>query len=178
MKRILCFQLIAFICTVCFAQELITIHEDFEQNKFEWDESFSDNGTAVIMNNMLMLENKSETTPMCSMCNLPIISDEDFKASITLSKPKINDKDFIGIVFNYEDELNYWVFLVREKTAYIGRYHDGKYRRVRTNPIILQKGDKNDVLLQLQKRGKNLIFSVDNMEVKNTLLISPTTPLG
>ncbi len=166
MKKIFLVQLVFLICNICFAQQMVTVKESFEQNKFNWDESFSDNGSVVLMNEMLMLENKSDATPLSSICNLPISYDEDFTASVTFNKPKINDEDFVGIVFNYEDELNYWVFLVREKEACIGRYYDGKFRRVRTNPIILKKGNKNDVLLQLERKGRNIIFSIDNMEVK------------
>lgn len=166
MKRIILGHLTALICNICFAQGLVTVQESFGQNKFNWDESFTENGTATLMNEMLMLENKSDLVPISSICNLPISFDEDFTATAILNKPNINDKDFVGIVFNYEDEFNFWVFLVREKEACIGRYHDGKFRRVRTNPIILKRGNKNDVTLQLQRKSKNVIFSIDNMEVK------------
>lgn len=166
MRRIFLGLLIILICNICFAQELVTVHESFDQNKFNWDESFTENGTAVLINNMLKLENNSDAIPISSICNLPISSDEDFTASVVLNKPQINEEDYVGIVFNYEDEFNYYVFLVREREACIGRYHDGKFRRIRTNPIILQKGDKNDVILLIQRKGKNIIFSIDNMEVK------------
>lgn len=166
MKKVIFVQLFALICNVCLAQELITVQENFDQNKFNWDELFSENGSIVLVNEMLMIENKSDTQPINAICNLPIAFDEDFTASVVFNKPKINDKNFLGIVFNYEDEDNYWLFLVKEKEAWIGRFHEGKFRRVRTNPIILKKGDKNDVLLQLERSGRNITFSVDNMEVK------------
>lgn len=166
MKKLFALTLCLLQIFILQGQNLRCIKENFDENKFNWDELSTKDGSAFLTNGKMVLTNKSSENTLSSICNLPVLYDEDFTVTTVLDKPEINDKDFIGIVFNYEDEENFWVFLVREKESYIGRYKDGKYIRVRTNPIILKKGKKNDVTLEMKKKGKNIIFSVDNMEIK------------
>lgn len=166
MKKYIIIVVYLFVSILSYGQGMRTIKENFEENKFNWDEISTKLGSAFLINGELVIKNGTNETNMNSICNLPIIYDEDYKVTTTLNNPKINDKEYVGIIFNYEDEEDFWVFLVKEKESFIGRFKNGKYIRVRTNPIILKKGNKSNVILEMEKKGKNIIFRVDNMDVK------------
>lgn len=78
---------------------------------------------------------------------------------------RINDRNWFGFVYNYEDENNFNSFLIQEKKYLIINKVNGVSSISRQGGIILKSGKNKEVTLEIEKKGNKLIFTVDNMEV-------------
>ena len=163
MKSII-FTVCIFICAFANAQDKIIVKEDFENNKFQWEEFFEKEYSGNIQDGYYILQNKKKDYPVHSVTELPINIDENFKITFKLLVPKLNDEYYFGIIFNYEDENNYSNFLVSEKKFKIWNRVNGTNSLSRQNSIILKSGKNREVVIEMEKKGDKLIFRVDNMD--------------
>jgi len=153
-----------FACTFVHAQEKIVVKETFENNKFRWDEFFEKDYSGSIQDGCYVLQNKKDGFLVQSVAELPINIDNNFKITFNFLIPKLDDKYYFGIIFNYEDENNYSSFLVSEKKFKILNRVNGVSSMSRQGGIILKSGKNKEVVIEIEKKGKKLIFNVDNME--------------
>ena len=163
MKNII-FTVCIFICAFANAQDKIIVKEDFENNKFQWEEFFEKEYSGNIQDGYYILQNKKKDYFVHSVTELPINIDENFKITFKLLVPKLNDEYYFGIIFNYEDENNYSNFLVSEKKFKIWNRVNGTNSLSRQNSIILKSGKNREVVIEMEKKGDKLIFRVDNMD--------------
>jgi hypothetical protein len=164
MKKLI-FTVCVLICTLVRAQEKIVVKEDFDNNKFQWEEFFEKEYSGSIQDGYYILQNKKDDYLVRSVTELPINIDKNFKITFKLLIPKLNDEYYFGIIFNYEDENNYSNFLVSEKKFKMWNRTNGISSLSRQNSIILKSGKNKEVLIEMEKKGPKLIFRVDNMEV-------------
>ena len=161
-------KMIFLICvlatTLVHAQEKIVVKETFESNKFRWDEFFEKEYSGSIQDGCYVLQNKKDGYYVQTVTELPINVDNNFKVTFKFLIPKLDDKYYFGIIFNYEDENNYSNFLVSEKKFKISNRIKGVNSVSRQGGIILQSGKNKEVTIEIQKKGKKLLFSVDNVE--------------
>lgn len=167
MKKIIIFLSVLFCFTTIKAQEKHVIKETFESNKYQWDEFYESNGTASIQDGYLLLQNKDKISMLRSVVELPINTSSNFKLLFKMKVKKITESDWFGIVYNYEDENNFNCLLIQEKKFKIINNVNGVYSVSRTGGIILKSGKEKDVIIEMEKRGNKIIFSVDNMEIIN-----------
>ena len=146
------------------AQEKIVVKETFESNKFRWDEFFEKEYSGSIQDRCYVLQNKKDGYYVQTVTELPINVENNFKVTFKFLIPKLDDKYYFGIIFNYEDENNYSNFLVSEKKFKILNRVNGVNSVCRQGGIILKSGKNKEVTIEIQKKGKKLFFSVDNME--------------
>lgn len=130
-----------------------------------------------------------------SVTNLPIDPQRNFKYKVTLMVPKISKKSYFGLVFGYRDQTKevqkhlsrddadrlessygFGAFMVSEgKYKICGGFENTMNNRhlpfmaglvyVENGSVILRSGKDKEVVLEMEKKGKKLIFSVNNMEV-------------
>lgn len=159
--------------------------EDFTDKAYE--------GYIDVAEGGYVLKNKNKVSVAKSVTNLPLNIRENFKIKMKLLVPQVNNKYWFGIVFNYKDAdgtmvesrgkvtaettCQYNTFLVTEgkfkvcqaseTLLYVGR---SASRFTVLNPvmaqgtIVLKKGKDKEVELEIEKKGEQLIFSIDNME--------------
>jgi len=164
MKKIF-FMICVLTSTFVNAQEQIVVKETFESNKFRWDEFFEKEYSGCILEGSYVLQNKKNGSFAQSVTELPINIDDNFKITFKFLIPKLDDNYYFGIIFNYEDENNYSNFLVSEKKFKILNKVNEVYSVSRQGGIILKSGKNKEVIIVIEKKGKRLIFDVDNMEV-------------
>lgn len=156
------------------------IVESFENNRFGWDEYYDKNASTKILQNCMEMEVDDDHSSV-TVTELPLFPDVPYTLLTVFDDPQISKTTSFGIVFNYEDNKNYYCFTISEGKAVIFKVKDATPIVVRTSDIILtskKKGilssikknqsknqDKN-VVVTMEYNGKNLIFSVDNMEIK------------
>ena len=163
MKKII-FLVCTLASTFAYAQEKIMVKETFDSNKFRWDEFYEKNHSGGIQDGYFVLQNKKDGTIVHSVAELPIDIDNNFKITFKFLVPKINDDYYFGIVFNYEDENNHNNFLVSEKKYKMCNMVNGTSSISRHGSLILKSGKDKEVIIEMEKKGNKLIFSVDNME--------------
>ena len=146
------------------AQEKRVITETFDNNLFKWDEFYEKDCSGSIEDGDFVLKNLKDGTVL-SITELPIFHDRNFKVTFKLLVPRINDKYYFGVIFNYEDNNNYESFKLMERKFQIAYVKEGIMRSSRQGAMILSGGKNKNVEVIIEKKGKKLIFSVDNMEV-------------
>ena len=164
MMRTITFFVFLFSLVFAHAQDKRVVIEKFENNDLRWDEFFEKEYTGSVQDGFFVLQSKKEGTVLHSVTELPLDTEQSFKITFTFMLPKIDDKFFFGIIFNYQDESNYSNFLVSEKRCKIGNIAGGKNSLSRQNPIVLKSGKNREVVIEMEKKGDKLFFSVDNME--------------
>jgi hypothetical protein len=146
------------------AQEKMVVKETFDSNRFQWDEFYEKEYSGSIQDGYFVLQNKRAGFLVRSVAELPINIDNNFKVTFKFLVPQLNDKYYFGIIFDYKDENNYSNFLVTERKFKMENREKGTNSLSRQNALILKSGKNKVVIIELEKKGKKLIFRVDNME--------------
>ena len=146
------------------AQEKMIIRETFETNRLRWDEAFEKDYSIGLMDGYFELKNNRKDYLIRTVTELPINPEANFKVTSKFTVPKFNDDCYFGIIFNYEDENNYSYFLVTEKKFKLYNRVNGEVSLSRQNSIILNAGKNKEIVIDMEKKGRKLIFNVDEME--------------
>lgn len=164
MKRLL-FTLLCLL-SFCFAeaQEKRIIKDNFESNRFQWDEFYEKKTSASIQDGFLELKCDEDDLDALSIAELPIDIEKNFDLAFNFHV-NVNDDYWFGIVFNYEDRNNFSYLLIQEKRFILFNKINGMTNAIRRLPIILKDGRDKDVKIAMNKKGKKLTFLVDDMEV-------------
>lgn len=162
MKRVF-FLLCMLVSLWAGAQEKRVVTETFDNNLFRWDEFYEKECSAGIEDGYFVLKGQKEKV-VYSVTELPIFNDRNFKITFKFLVPKLNDKYYFGIIFNYEDGDNYESFELMERKFQCMNVKEGEIRMSRRGAVILSGGKNKEVEVVVEKKGRKLIFSVDNME--------------
>lgn len=146
------------------AQSKRVIKDNFETNRFQWEEYYEKKTSASIQEGYLELDCDEDDLSSWSVAELPIDVDRNFDVSFSFHAD-VDDDYWFGIVFNYEDANNFNYLIVQEKQFRLVNRVNGVSSISRRNAIILKKGRNKDVKIAMNKKGKKLIFLVDDMEV-------------
>jgi len=164
MKRI--YFLVCVLLTVTFvnAQEKRVITENFENNRFNWSEFYEKDYSGGIQGGYFVLQNKKDGFFTRSVADFPIDIDSNFKITFKFLVPRLNDKYYFGIIYDYEDINNFRSFLASEKKYKTVNRVNGIDNLSNEGSIILNSGRNKEVIIDIERKGNKLIFSVDNME--------------
>lgn len=165
MRKSFLFLVAVIVSTNLFAQNKTSIRETFESNKWQWDEFYEKSCSAGIEDGFLVIKNSNSETSVRSVVEFPVDIDKNFKITLKMMPERINDRNWFGFVYNYEDENNFNSFLIQEKKYLIINKVNGVSSISRQGGIILKSGKNKEVTLEIEKKGNKLIFTVDNMEV-------------
>lgn len=163
MKKIL--LILSIIPSILFAQEKITITDLFDDDKYQWEESYEDNATAIIMDGYYEIDGKKDS--LIVQTDLPFNGELNYNLSAKILVPKFGDKTVFGLVFNYETKDSYYILKLSEMKfkALKKTERNSKYSEIKSDEIILKTGKDKEVLIELKKMGKKMKFTVDNMEI-------------
>lgn len=165
MKRILFYILTFVSLSSAIAQEKHVVVESFETNKWQWDEFYDNSGTASIEDGYLVLKNKNKDNILQSVVELPLNINRNFKLAFKMIIEKVNDDEWFGITYNYDDENNFSCLLIQEKKFVLLNKVNGTISISRKGSIILKSGKNKEVNIEMEIKGSKIIFSVDNMEI-------------
>ena len=180
MRRLSILFIVALLAPLCLKAQ-IYITETFDSDdriRLVWEEYADDEGSALVMDGQLYLTCNDKNGTRMVFVNLPINVELDFKITSTLIISEINDKDFFGISIDNDDFLKR-CFLMSENSLFVGYYdnsietygeknestsafikHEGERRAIK-----LKSGKNQVVKTVLEKKGKKIIFTVNNMKV-------------
>jgi len=165
MKRIILIVLCLLSFVFANAQGKRIIKDNFETNRFQWEEYYEKTYSSSIQDGFLELKNDDDKQMVWSIAELPIVVDKNFNISFNFHIKEINDEYWFGIIFNYEDSDNFNCFIVQEKRFKLLNVANGVTSISRKNDIILKKSKDKDVKFEIKKKGNKLNFLVDEMDV-------------
>lgn len=180
MKKLYLFLLVA-IAFPCYAMAQYDVTESFNSDdrlRFEWEEYADKKGSAIVTDGHLKLTCKDKESSRAVYVNLPINVQQDFKISSTLIVDKIDEKNVFAVSIDNDDFVKLG-FFISENNLFIGYYENsvefyGEKEESSSNlkifkgesKIIKLKGGKEQVVnIILEKKGKRLILSINNMKV-------------
>ncbi|MCD8282867.1 MAG: hypothetical protein LUC22_06420 [Prevotella sp.] len=153
--------------------------DTFDSNEYAWTEMSGDAGDAIIIDGKMHMEGKKSGNTIASAlkitdggdpafvethCYAPFDFNEDFELSCTAFVKEVGgDKNF-GLMFNYIDDGNYSVFMVKEGRASVATIREYKISGQNRNDIKLKAQKKTEVKLQMKKADGRLKFYVNDME--------------
>ncbi|MDE6494507.1 MAG: hypothetical protein K2O66_08140 [Bacteroidales bacterium] len=183
MKNRVFLFLVYFFSGICFlfAQEnnMVTIY-NFEDNRLQWEEFATKTSSATLSGGFYILTNKQTSEPAKSITNFPVNVKENFKIKVTMLIPKISKDNYFGLVYDYKEKQekgSFKSFLVAEgkykvcsgsELEYVAAKKDAQritLNRKASGDIILKSGKDREVEFEIEKKGLQLVFSVNNMEV-------------
>jgi len=158
-----------------------TFNED-DKVHFDWEEYVDKKGGVEIKEGCLLLTNKEKNSSRMVFVNLPIDVEKNFKITAAIIVPNLNDKEYFGITIdNTEKDFTKQAFFIQEgwlKFAVIQNDVEGnEYDEIEASnqryitlyrefKRIKLKGGKNQTVnAVIEKKGKKLIFSINNMQV-------------
>lgn len=167
MKKILvaiCFIVFMGICGA-HAQKVVW-HDDFETSKGWSEYEEKDKGqSAVIKDGVMQIKGKDEDS-VISKCKTNLDGNKNFtiKCDVTV-KNGLKPDNFIGLIFDYFDSKNYKVFYVEKGYVYFKQYKEGNcVRYERDNIKNNGKKDLKQLTFELQRKGRNVMFLVNDEE--------------
>ena len=180
MKKISIILLFACLIPLC-AKAQINIKETFNSDdklRLDWEEYADRRGSALVMDGQLVLTCKEKNHARMVFVNLPINVEKDFKISSSIIVKHISDNEWFGISID-DNEFIKLGFFMSEDFLYVGYYENSTsnfgdsdestkdYRIIKGDgKVIKLKSGKNvTVNTILEKKGKKLIFSINNVKV-------------
>lgn len=158
------------------AQTTIGFKDDFEDNKLDWSEYSNRREESFLRDGYLELSCKKNGTFAKTVSRLPIRLDENYKIYCKLLASNINNDNYFGIIFDYNDDANYYLFSLKKNTCCIIKQSNGMSTIVDYGAMKLPKGKNKTVEIEIEKRGLKTIFNVNGMltyEMKNYAAKSP-----
>lgn len=181
-KRIIIFiALVIVISTNAFSQ----LKETFDSNSWQWTEYSTDFGNAYIIDGVMRLESKSDNnnTPLDEMVAnvathsfLPMDPAKGFDIKCTATVEKFEGKKQFGIILDYLDDMNCFVFMIKGDCAWLYNMKEGKIVGRQRNQFKLQRGKKTTAIeIEVIYMGGELEFRVNDVQAltcKNRLITS------
>lgn len=150
--------------------------------RFEWEEYVDKKGGVEIKDDCLVITNKDKNTSRMVFVNIPINVKNSFKISTSIIVPNLNDKEWFAITFDNTKDHHKMAFYIKEnffrfkeiKIDYTDddlEEYDPTMARITTIwqdrriPIKLKGGKNITVNFVIEKKGENLILSINNMKV-------------
>lgn len=185
---------------------IVTKIIDMNDAEYQWDEFKEKKGKALIKNDCIELEAKKEIVSTCTDLPLDMEKDI-FNVRLYMIPDKLDNKGHIGFVFDKEDSDNYKMFTLTKKGCELSYVKDGKisskyrgmYKPFKYNPNLdndddlkkningsanedktalrLPDNTKDLLVLKIARRGKNVTFSINGVELykgKNIIMSNPT----
>jgi hypothetical protein len=176
MKKIL---FIAALLCACMASnaEKVTRTDDFKdgESKFGFDATADKKHSALLDGEYLVLSSKKGWFNYGT--RFPVRAKENFKISYKLLFPKLDEDHVFGLVFNYdEDEDKGDILYITENKFYI--FDKDGTKLGKAEKLKLKKGKDVPVNIDIEKKGKKLIISINGVDFINEDLEIKTSYMG
>lgn len=176
MKKILFIVAMLFACAFVNAQQ-VTRTDDFKdgESKFGFDATADKKHSVVLDGEYLVITSKKDW--YLTGTRFPVRVRENFKITYKLLFPRLDDDHVFGLVFNYDDENNKGDILCITENKFWITGADGT-KLSKTEKIKLKKGKNVEVTVDIEKKGKKLIISINGVDFINEDLIIKSAYMG
>lgn len=179
MKKVILTCLCAAFLNSAFAQ---SYKETFDSNSLEWTERAYKNGdgNAVIKDGKMYLSSMETKyfqsnsfvrnvsyTNFETHCYAPIDVTKPFKITAKTFSKGIKDGRLVGMVINYKDDGNYYVFAIDEDAIYFMRYENNAYVGGVTQGLKWESKKTNVQIWELESNGSTLTFLLNGAPMLN-----------
>ena len=169
---------IALLCACLFANaEKVTRTDDFAEgeSKFGFEATADKKHSVTLDGEYLVITSKKDWYKVGS--RFPVIARENFKISYKLLFPKLDADHVFGLVFNYdEDENKGDILYITENKFYI--YDADGTKLGKAEKLKLKKGKNVEVTVDIEKKGKKLLISINGIDFQNEDLQIKTSYMG
>ena len=160
-----------------------SVKETFDSNSLNWNECASESnaGKSIIDKGVLTITsegiNKFWTamagtqvgnyTEFSCFCYAPLNVKSPFKISTNVTIGKLDDDKFVGLIFNYKDDGNFYAFIFNDVDVKFLRKVDYKWVGSITQSVKWRKKTKAQQNWRLESDGSILSFFVDEVPIMN-----------
>jgi hypothetical protein len=145
----------------------IIYHEEFSDNRNNWDLNQDKYTDAKIANGVYILTNKIDNGFSYPINSVPIDQDRDFQIETCVAKVDGSGNNMFGVIWGYKNIGNFYVFGISKSGAYSYLKHvDNKWETVIdwTRSTYIKKGNA-DNRLAVVKSGMKLQFFINGHQV-------------
>lgn len=166
------FIIITLAAAAAYTANAQTFKDTFDSNSMGWTEMSSSDGEVVIKDGVMHLQGKKNGsnfyvnvpgTEIKTSCYTGFDPQENFEIKCKANIKKINSKNPIGIMLNYQDDYNYMMFAIDEGTAYFSEWEEGRLVGYRENLLKLQGKRNAEVQFSIKSTYNKIQFLVNNM---------------
>lgn len=130
--------------------------------QYEWDQVDDKKIKIELTEEGMKFNCKDESLTALSTIELPIDEERDhFTFGFKFKGIKLDDKRFVGLVFNYEDNLNYQGLGLYKKQCSYFKMKDGKLSTIKTGLI---KYKNNSFTLLMTRNTKGVSFKFNDLD--------------
>ena len=176
MKKIV--FLMALLCATIVANaEKVTRTDDFTdgESKFGFEATADKKHSVTLDGEYLVITSKKDWYKAGT--RFPVMARNNFKISYKLLFPKLDEDHVFGLVFNYdEDENTGDILYITENKFYIFDADGTKLGKA--EKIKLKKGKNVEVNVDIEKKGKKTLISINGVDFVNEDLIIKTSYMG
>lgn len=168
-QALLSIALFAFVALSANAQ---SFKDTFDSNTLGWTEMSSSDGEVLIKDGVLHLKGKKNGqsfftyvpgTEIITSAYTAFDPQKNFQIKCKATIKKINDKNPIGIIINYQDDRNFMLFSIDEGNAYFMRYEDGDLTGYRANLLKLKGKRNTEIAFEIKSTYNRIEFLVNDM---------------
>lgn len=173
----------AAIITLTAPMNAQIIKETFDSNSLNWNECVSESnaGTSIIDKGVLTITSKGmnkfwtamlgaqigENTHFTCHCYAPLNVQRPFKISSNVTIGKLDDDKYVGLLFNYKDDGNFYAFVFDDNDVTFLRFEDMKLVGIMTQSVRWPKTRKMRQNWKLESDGSTISFFVDGLPIMN-----------
>ena len=159
---IIIFLLGGLLINNCYSQRIIW-QDDFETDK-GWSEINDVNGKCVVKNGKIEIKSEKGKRYI-SRCKTNLDGKKDFTINVEV---KLDDELsrglYTGLIFDYRDNRNFKVFYIEKGFVWFEEYVGGTIDRQEKDLLKKYGDDKKDFKFEIQRKGQNVMFLVDDEE--------------
>lgn len=176
MKKIV--FLMALICaTITANAEKVTRTDDFKdgESKFGFEATADKKHSVTLDGEYLVVTSKKDWYKVGT--RFPVMARNNFKISYKLLFPKLDEDHVFGLVFNYDEDENAGdILYITENKFYI--YDADGTKLGKAEKIKLKKGKNVEVTVDIEKKGKKILISINGIDFVNEDLVIKTSYMG
>ena len=177
MKKSFIIILVAFVCSISISAQ--SIKETFDSNSLNWNEcaSESNEGKSVIEKGVLTITSKGANkfwsamvgeqvgryTHFTCFCYAPLNILKPFTISTNVTIGVLGDDKWVGLIFNYKDDGNFYAFVFSDDDVAFMRFKDHRLIGDIHQSVKWSKKRKAQQNWRLESEGSLLSFFVDEM---------------
>ncbi len=176
MKKILFIAALFFTCTFVNAQKVNRV-DDFKdgESKFGFDATADKKHSVNLDGEYLVITSKKDWYMVGT--RFPVRTKDNYKITYKLLFPRLDEKHVFGLVFNYDEDENTGdiLYVTENKFWIVGS--DGT-KLSKKEKIKLKKGKNVEVTVDVEKKGKKLIISINGVDFTNEDLLIKNSYMG
>lgn len=176
MKKFSMFM-VAFVCSISVSAQ--SIKETFDSNSLNWNEcaSESNSGKSIIDKGVLTITSKGvnkfltamigeqvgKYTHFTCICYAPLNILKPFTITTNVTIGVLDDDKWVGLIFNYKDDGNFYAFVFSDTDVAFLRYKEYRLIGRIVQSVKWSKKRKAQQNWRLESEGSLLSFYVDEM---------------